>query len=199
MEIYPIFDKILPRADREARLGQRGKVLWFTGLSGSGKSTLAVNIERHLFEKGFFAQVLDGDNIRAGLNRGLGFSEADRSENIRRIAEVARLFCQSGVVTICSFVSPTQALRDMARSIIGANDFLEIYLSAPLEVCEQRDVKGLYRKAREGALPDFTGISAPYEAPATPWREVPTQHMDIRESVDYLMASLIPQLRLTAG
>lgn len=194
--IFPVFDAMLSRAEREQRLGQRARVLWLTGLSGSGKSTLAINLERRLFADGFFVSVLDGDNVRSGINRDLGFGQADRSENIRRIAEVARLFCQAGVVTICSFVSPTRALRGLARQIIGAEDFLEIYVSTPLEICEQRDVKGLYQKARAGMLPDFTGVSAPYEAPEAPWLELPTQDLNIGQSVDKILTALLPLVRI---
>ncbi|MBL7805252.1 MAG: adenylyl-sulfate kinase [Saprospiraceae bacterium] len=195
MEIHPVFEKMLTRSEREKHLGQRGKVLWFTGLSGAGKSTLAIQLERELFARGFFAQVLDGDNIRMGLNQGLGFSEADRKENIRRIAEVSKLFCQAGVVTLCAFVSPTRDMRALAQSIIGAEDFLEIYVSTPLDICEQRDVKGLYQKAREGALPGFTGINAPYEAPEHPWLEIPTQRMNVGQSIEEILAALLPYIR----
>ncbi|HNM26987.1 MAG TPA: adenylyl-sulfate kinase [Saprospiraceae bacterium] len=185
---------MLSRAEREQYLGQHGKVLWFTGLSGSGKSTLAIQLERDLFGHGYFAQVLDGDNIRMGLNHDLGFSDADRRENIRRIAEVSRLFCEAGIITICAFVSPTEELRALARRIIGANDFLEIYVSTPLEVCEQRDVKGLYQKAREGALPEFTGISAPYEIPRNPWLEIPTHQLSVGESVTLVLDALLSHI-----
>ncbi len=187
---------MIARSDREKYLNQHAKVLWLTGLSGAGKSTLAIHLERELFSHGFFAQVLDGDNIRTGLNRGLGFSEADRQENIRRIAEVSKLFCQAGVITICSFVSPTLDLREMARTIIGPEDFLEVFVSTPLKVCEQRDVKGLYQKAREGALPEFTGISAPYEPPEHPWLIIPTQNQSVEESVNQLFTALLPLVKV---
>ncbi len=196
MNIFPVFDKMIARRDREKYLNQHAKVLWLTGLSGAGKSTLAIHLERELFSHGFFAQVLDGDNIRTGLNRGLGFSEADRQENIRRIAEVSKLFCQAGVITICSFVSPTLDLREMARTIIGPEDFLEVFVSTPLKVCEQRDVKGLYQKAREGALPEFTGISAPYEPPEHPWLIIPTQNQSVEESVNQLFTALLPLVKV---
>ena len=150
--IHPIFDRLLNRSEREQRLQQRAKVCWFTGLSGSGKSTIAQGVERQLFAEGYFPQVLDGDNIRVGINNNLGFSLADRQENIRRIAEVAKLYLNSGVVVLCSFISPTQAIRNMAREIIGAEDFLEIFVDTPLEICEARDVKGLYAKARKGEI-----------------------------------------------
>ena len=192
--IHPVFDKMLSRSEREQHLGQRGKVLWFTGLSGSGKSTVAIQLERELFARGYFAQVLDGDNIRSGLNHDLGFSEAARRENIRRIAEVSKLFCEAGIITICAFVSPTEELRKLAQDIISADDFLEIYVSTPLEICEQRDVKGLYKKAREGALPEFTGISAPYEIPRNPWLEIPTHQLNVGESVALVLDVLLSHI-----
>ncbi|MCB0785014.1 MAG: adenylyl-sulfate kinase, partial [Flavobacteriales bacterium] len=136
--IHPIADRLLQRADKEALLGQRGCVVWMTGLSGSGKSTIAIGLERRLHEQGIFTQVLDGDNVRTGINNNLGFSEADRTENIRRIAEVAKLFSGTGVVTICCFVSPTLAIREQARTIIGAEDFIEVFVDTPLEECERR-------------------------------------------------------------
>ncbi len=190
--IHPIFDRLLSRSEREARLKQRSKVLWFTGLSGSGKSTIAQQLERRLFEEGFFPQVLDGDNIRTGISNNLGFSEVDRRENIRRIAEVSRLYLQSGIISINSFISPTIAIRQMAKEIIGADDFIEIYVNAPLEVCEERDVKGLYRKARSGVIKGFTGIDAPYEAPASPDVEIRTSELGIAESVQKVYAYVLP-------
>lgn len=144
--IYPIFDRMLQRSDREKLLGQKGVMLWFTGLSGSGKSTLAIALERELYNCGILCRILDGDNIRTGINNNLGFTEADRIENIRRIAEVAKLFVDCGIVTIAAFISPTEQIRQMASQIIGPDDFLEIYVSTPLEVCEQRDVKGFTKK-----------------------------------------------------
>ena len=193
--IHPIFDQLVQRADRERFLRQRSKVLWLTGLSGSGKSTIAKNLERRLFAEGYFAQVLDGDNIRSGINSNLGFSEADRQENIRRIAEVAALYLQSGVICINSFISPTRAMRAMARDIIGADDFLEIYINAPLDVCEERDVKGLYKKARSGQIKGFTGIDAPYEAPEDPYMEIRTDEMAIVESVQRIFEQIEPLVR----
>lgn len=172
--IHPIFQSLVQRAEREQRLGQRGVVIWLTGLSGSGKSTLAQGLERQLFNQGYFPQVLDGDNIRSGINSNLGFSMEDREENIRRIAEIAKLYVHSGIISIVSFISPTQAIRELARERIGAADFLEVYVNAPLEVCEQRDVKGLYEKARRGEIKGFTGIDSPYEAPLHPALELQT-------------------------
>ncbi len=150
---------------REEKLKQKGVVIWFTGLSASGKSTVAREVELALIENGKNAYVLDGDNIRHGLNANLGFSPADRTENIRRIGEVAKLFCESNVITLTAFISPYRADRDLARKLVPAGQFFEIFCDAGLEVCEKRDPKGLYKKARAGEIPEFTGISAPYEAP----------------------------------
>ncbi|MEY3052624.1 MAG: adenylyl-sulfate kinase [Bacteroidota bacterium] len=194
--IHPIGHLLLPRADRERFLRQRSKVLWMTGLSGSGKSTIAQSLEKRLFSLGFFCKVLDGDNVRHGINNNLGFSDADRTENIRRIAEVARLFCQAGVVTLCSFISPTRAIREQARRIIGPADFLEVFVDAPLALCETRDVKGLYAKARRGEIPAFTGIDAPYEPPRTPDICVRTGEQSLDASVDTILEQLLPFIRL---
>jgi len=155
------------RADREALNGHRGCIVWLTGLSGSGKSTIAVELEKRLWDRGVRAYILDGDNIRHGLNKNLGFSPADRTENIRRIGEVAKLFTEAGMVAITAFISPYRADRDQVRALVPAGDFVEVHVDCPLEVCEQRDVKGLYQKARAGQIPEFTGISAPYEPPLT--------------------------------
>ncbi|MBL7962923.1 MAG: adenylyl-sulfate kinase [Flavobacteriales bacterium] len=163
--IHPIHEHLLGRTAKEALLGQRGVCVWMTGLSGSGKSTLAIGLERLLHGQGRYAVVLDGDNVRTGINSDLGFSAADRTENIRRIAEVAKLFVQHGAIVICCFVSPTIAIREHARGIIGAEDFVEVFIDTPLEECERRDVKGLYARARAGEVKDFTGISAPFEPP----------------------------------
>ena len=163
--IYPIYDRMLKREDKEKLLGQRGVMLWFTGLSGSGKSTVAIALERALQDRGLLCRILDGDNIRSGINANLGFSAEDRRENIRRIAEVGKLFVDTGIITIAAFISPTEEIRQMAEHIIGQDDFKEIFVSTPLEVCEQRDVKGLYARARRGEIQNFTGISAPFEAP----------------------------------
>ena len=176
-------DHILQRADKEKLLRQKGVALWFTGLSGSGKTSIAIALEKELHAQGLLTQILDGDNIRTGINNNLGFSDADRMENIRRIAEVAKLFVNSGIITICCFVSPTEQIRSTARTTIGATDFMEIFVNAPLAVCEQRDVKGLYAKARKGEIADFTGISAPFEHPLNPSLEIRTNEMSIAESV----------------
>lgn len=185
--IYPIFDRMLTRTDKERLLGQRGVMLWFTGLSGSGKSTLAIALERALQERGKLCRILDGDNIRTGINNNLGFSDEDRTENIRRIAEVAKLFVDTGIITLAAFISPTERMRQMARTIIGADDFKEIYVSTPVEECERRDVKGLYAKARAGLVKNFTGISAPFEAPAHPALTLDTSRLSVAESVSRLL------------
>lgn len=186
--IHAIFDKLLPRSEREQLLGQRAKVLWLTGLSGSGKSTLAAGLQRALHAEGKLVYVLDGDNVRTGINSNLGFSEEDRTENIRRIAEVAKLFLDAGVITICSFVSPTSEIRALAKRIIGENDFLEVYVNASLDACEERDVKGLYAKARKGEIKDFTGIHQPFEAPVKADLELRTDQLSIEESLGRLTA-----------
>ncbi len=185
--IFPIFDRMMSREDKEALLGQRGVMLWFTGLSGSGKSTVAMALERELHRRGRLCRILDGDNIRTGINAGLGFSEADRRENIRRIAEVGKLFVDTGIITLAAFVSPTNELRELARHIIGETDFKEIFISTPLEECERRDVKGLYAKARRGEIKDFTGISAPFEAPEHPALALDTTHLSLEESVEKIL------------
>ncbi|MBK7440382.1 MAG: adenylyl-sulfate kinase [Bacteroidetes bacterium] len=190
--IHPIFHRLLQRSDKETMLKQRSKVIWLTGLSGSGKSTIAEAVEKILHEKGYLTMLLDGDNIRTGINNNLTFSDADRIENIRRIAEVSKLFLNCGIITLNSFVSPTNEIRAMAKNIIGEADFVEVYVNAPLEVCEARDVKGLYAKARAGLIPDFTGITSPFEAPEHPALEIRTDQMEITESVQRLIDFIIP-------
>lgn len=191
--IYPIYDKMLSRADKEALLHQRGVMIWFTGLSGSGKSTVALGVERELHARGILCRILDGDNIRAGINSNLGFSAEDRRENIRRIAEIGKLFVDTGIVTIAAFVSPTEEYRSLARDIIGAEDFKEVYVSTPLEECERRDVKGLYARARRGEVKDFTGISAPFEAPASPTLTIDTSVLPLEESVRRVVRLILQQ------
>ncbi len=188
--IYPIFDRMLSRQDKEALLHQRGVMLWFTGLSGSGKSTVAIALERELHKRGLLCRILDGDNIRMGINANLGFSEEDRRENIRRVAEVAKLFVDTGIITIAAFVSPTEELRQLAENIIGKDDFKEIFISTPIEECERRDVKGLYARARRGEVKNFTGISAPFEAPKHPALSIDTSKMPLEESVKMLLKFL---------
>jgi adenylylsulfate kinase len=178
------------RADRERLLGQRGATIWLTGLSGSGKSTIAVAAEKALTERGRHAYVLDGDNVRHGLNKNLGFSPDDRTENIRRIGEVAKLFTDAGVIVFTSFISPYRADRDAVREMMGKGDFVEVLVDASVETCEGRDVKGLYKKARAGEIPEFTGISAPYEAPASPELSLDTNAQSVEESVEALVGYL---------
>lgn len=190
--IHPIFHRLLQRSDKEGLLEQRARVIWLTGLSGSGKSTIAESVEKELHKMGFLTMLLDGDNIRAGINNNLTFSAEDRIENIRRIAEVSKLFLHCGIITINCFVSPTNEIRALAKSIIGEEDFIEVYVNAPLEVCEARDVKGLYAKARAGLIPDFTGITAPFEAPEHPALEIPTHELEIQEGVQRLIEFIIP-------
>ncbi|NPA37185.1 MAG: adenylyl-sulfate kinase [Chlorobi bacterium] len=173
----------LTRDDKEKYLNQNAKVIWITGLSGSGKSTLASGLEKALAEKGFFTQVLDGDNIRTGINNNLGFTEDDRTENIRRIAEVNKLFLNCGIITINAFISPTNDIRQMAKEIIGADDFIEIFVDAPVEVCIERDPKGLYKKALSGEIKNFTGISAPFDRPEDPDLIINTAELSIEEGI----------------
>lgn len=190
--IYPIFDRMLGRKDKETLLKQHSVMIWFTGLSGSGKSTIAIALERELHKRGLLCRILDGDNIRSGINNNLGFTEADRVENIRRIAEVGKLFIDSGIITIAAFISPNNDIRRMASSIIGEADFLEIFVNTPLEVCEQRDVKGLYAKARKGEIKNFTGISAPFEVPEHPALTIDTSQLSLEESVHRLLDLILP-------
>ena len=192
--IYPIFERMEPRSAKERLLSQRGVTLWFTGLSGSGKSTIAIALERYLSSRGHLCRILDGDNIRCGINSDLGFSESDRRENIRRIAEVCKLFTSTGVITLAAFVSPTRDLRRMAAEIIGRDDFVEIYVSTPIEECERRDVKGLYAKARRGEIADFTGVSAPFEAPDAADIVIDTSNIGIEECVRQIMERLAPRI-----
>ena len=190
--IYPVFDRMMTRKEKEEMLGQRGLMVWFTGLSGSGKSTLALALERELSARGILCKVLDGDNIRSGINSNLGFSADDRRENIRRIAEVARLFVDLGVVTIASFISPERSMREMAAEIIGREDFKEIYVSTSIAECERRDVKGLYARARRGEIKDFTGVSAPYEPPVAPALAIDTAGKTVEESVNEILSLVLP-------
>jgi adenylylsulfate kinase len=193
--IYPIFSKMLRRTDKEQLLRQHGVMVWFTGLSGSGKSTIAIALERELQQRGLLCRVLDGDNIRSGINNNLGFSPEDRKENIRRIAEIGRLFVDTGIITVAAFISPTNELRQMAAEIIGKDDFLEIYVSTPLEVCESRDVKGLYAKARRGEVKEFTGISAPFDIPEHPALSLDTSKLSVEESVKLLLERILPKVQ----
>ncbi len=180
--IFPLWDQMVTRQERQKFLHQRAAVFWITGLSGAGKTTLAKYVERQMFNEGYFCQLLDGDNIRAGINNNLSFSQQDRTENIRRLAEIAKLYLESGIITFCSFISPTNSSRNMAKEIIGDKDFYEVYIKASVEECEKRDVKGLYNKARAGEIKDFTGISSPYEPPQDPAITIDTDQQSIEQS-----------------
>lgn len=192
--IYPIFNKMQSRTDKERFLGQRGLTLWFTGLSGSGKSTVAIALEKTLAAKGFFCRIIDGDNVRSALNADLGFSPEDRKENIRRVAEVCKLFTETGIVTLATFISPSREIRQMAKDIIGEGDFMEIYVSTSLQECEKRDVKGLYAKARKGEIKDFTGISSPFEVPESPDVVIDTAAGDPQECADRILEAVLPRI-----
>tara|TARA_E500000081_G_scaffold53246_1_gene56256 strand:- start:9 stop:617 length:609 start_codon:yes stop_codon:yes gene_type:complete len=193
--IFPVFDKIISKEKKEKLLNQKGKVFWLTGLSGSGKTTIALQLEKELFKLGFLVQILDGDNIRAGINNNLSFSEADRAENIRRISEVSKLFLNCGVITINCFVSPTKKMRQNAKKIIGKENYYEIFINADLETCEKRDVKGLYKKARSGEIKNFTGIDAEYEKPNNPNLEVDTTQLSIDQSIEIILKNILSQIK----
>lgn len=193
--IFSVFDELLQRSDKEALLKQQAKVIWMTGLSGSGKTTIAKGLEKTLHAKGHLTQILDGDNVRTGINNNLGFSEEERTENIRRIAEVSKLFLNCGTVVICCFVSPTIAIRQMAANIIGKDDFIEVFVDTPLEICEERDTKGLYKKARAGEIKDFTGIDAPFEEPANAHFTIETGNQTVEESVQSVLNFVLPKIQ----
>ncbi|MDW8296233.1 MAG: adenylyl-sulfate kinase [Raineya sp.] len=190
-EIYP--KQFLQRSHKEALLKQKAKVIWFLGLSGAGKSELAFLLEKALYDKGFLTQVLDGDNLRSGLNNNLGFSEADRKENIRRAAEVAKILMNCGVIVIASFISPTNEIQKLVRDIVG-EDFVEIFLDCPLEICEQRDVKGLYAKARAGIIKNFTGIDSPFEKPICPDLVLQTHLQSKEECLKQVLELVLPKI-----
>ena len=190
--LYPGFDQLPGREEKERLLKQHSRVIWLTGLSGSGKTTIARLLEKALAAKGFITQLLDGDNIRAGINNNLDFSDKDRSENIRRISEVSKLFLNCGIICINSFISPTKAIRNIAHEIIGRYNIIEIYVKASLETCEKRDTKGLYKKARAGMIEDFTGINSPYEVPENPDIILDTDQMTVEESVEKCLKKIFP-------
>jgi len=194
--IHSIKHTLLQKTDKEKLLKQRGIVLWMTGLSGSGKSTLARALENDLFERGFFTKLLDGDNLRTGINNNLGFSEADRLENIRRAAEVAKLFLENGEVVICSFVSPTNEIRYLAKTVIGEQDYYEVYVNASFEECAKRDVKGLYKKALNGEIKNFTGLDALFDIPQHPFLEIKTAEEDFEISRQKLLNKVLEVIKL---
>ncbi len=192
--IYPIKTKV-SKTQREELLNQQATLIWFTGLSGSGKSTLAVQLEAQLHAHGFKTYLLDGDNIRAGLNKDLNFTDEGRIENIRRIGEVSKLLLDAGVVVLSAFISPFNADREQVKNIVGAGQYIEVFVDAPIEVCEQRDVKGLYKKARAGEVKNFTGIDSPYEAPQKPDVHIPTHQFSVDQSIETLLNYLLPRIR----
>ncbi len=192
--IFPVFDQLLQKEEKESLLKQKAKVVWMTGLSGSGKTTIAKVVEKKLHEKGFLTQLLDGDNIRTGISNNLTFAADDRKENIRRIAEVSKLFLNCGVICINSFVSPTNDIRQQVIDIVGAEHVEMVFVNTPLEECEKRDVKGLYAKARKGEIPNFTGISAPFDTPNDPYLDVKTVGLSIEESAQKIIDHLLPKI-----
>ncbi len=193
-DIHPIFKGSLGKKEKELILKQKGLVIWFTGLSGSGKSTIAKALEHKFYENKFLTQILDGDNLRIGINKNLGFSEEDRLENIRRSAETAKTFLDCGIITICSFISPLNIYRDLAKEIIGEHNFFQVFIHAPFEVCEERDVKGLYQKARRGEIKNFTGLDAPFETPNNPNLVIHTHLSPLEKCVEDLYNELITRI-----
>ena len=193
--IFPIFNDLLKKSDKEKLLKQKALTIWMTGLSGSGKSTIAKGIERILHNEGYLTQTLDGDNVRSGINNNLTFSLKDRKENIRRIAEISKLFVNCGIITINCFVSPTIEMRDTAKKIIGEKNFLEVYINASLEECIKRDTKGLYSKAKIGQIKNFTGIDSPYEAPIKPDIEINTNKLTIDDSITKIINYIKPKIK----
>tara|TARA_B110000438_G_C15768578_1_gene630781 strand:+ start:79 stop:690 length:612 start_codon:yes stop_codon:yes gene_type:complete len=195
--LFTSFDEIVSKKDKEKALNQKGVTFWLTGLSGSGKTTIGALLEKKLINEKIITTLLDGDNIRTGINNNLSFSDSDRVENIRRISEISKLFNACGIVSINCFVSPFKASREQAKTIIGENSFFEIYIDTPLNECEKRDVKGLYQKARAGKIKDFTGISSPYEEPENPALRISTLNKSIEENVEELFNFVIPKINLT--
>jgi len=193
--IFPIFNDLLKKSDKEKLLKQKALTIWMTGLSGSGKSTIAKGIERILHNEGYLTQTLDGDNVRSGINNNLTFSLKDRKENIRRIAEISKLFVNCGIITINCFVSPTIEMRNTAKKIIGEKNFLEVYINASLEECIKRDTKGLYSKAKIGQIKNFTGIDSPYEAPIKPDIEINTNKLTIDDSLIKIINYIKPKIK----
>ncbi len=189
------FNRYIRRNRTRFLIRQVPKVIWMTGLSGAGKTTLAIALEEEIQKKGFFVKIFDGDIIREGINKDLMFTKEDRIENIRRIAEVTKLFLDTGVVIICSFISPTNEVRDMAKEIIGEDRFIEVFVNCPLEICEQRDVKGLYKKVRKGEIKNFTGIDSPYEPPEHPDVEIKTNENTVKQSIKDLVKQIVPKIK----
>jgi adenylylsulfate kinase len=193
--LYPIQTKV-SSSQRQQLLQQRPKLIWFTGLSGSGKSTLAVQLEAQLFALGYKTYLLDGDNIRSGLNKDLSFSDDGRVENIRRIGEVSKLMLDAGLVVLSAFISPFEADRQQVKTIVGTENYVEVFVNTPIEICEQRDVKGLYKKARAGEVKNFTGIDSPYETPKLPDITIPTHQLTLDQSIDNLLKLVLPAITL---
>ena len=193
--LFSTENQLISRKEKEKLLSQNGICIWLTGLSGSGKTTIAKHLSKELHEMGIINQVLDGDNIRLGINKNLSFSNEDRLENIRRTAEISKLFVNCGVVTICCLVSPTNKIRNLAKKIIGKNDFYETFINTTLEECEKRDTKGLYKKARKGEIKDFTGISSPFERPKNPFISISTKEKSIKESANELLTAILPKIK----
>ncbi len=185
----------LKREDKERLLKQKSKAIWLTGFSGSGKTTITKIVEKELYERGFLVKVLDADEVRTTINRDLGYTIKDRTENIRRIAEVAKMFVNNGVIVFCCFVSPTEEIRNIARTTIGEDDFIEVFVNASFDVCEKRDVKGLYQKARKGLIKDFTGLDSPYDKPMHPAVEIPTAELSIEDSANKLLNYILPVIK----
>ncbi|MBU0486884.1 MAG: adenylyl-sulfate kinase [Bacteroidetes bacterium] len=196
MNLYPVTDPVACRRDKEKLLNQHAVAIWIYGLSGAGKSTIGLGFEKEITELGFMCRLLDGDEMRTGISNNLGFTLEDRHENIRRLAEVNRLFLNTGIITVNCFVSPTRQIRDMAKSIIGTDDFVDVFISTPLEVCEKRDTKGLYKRAREKQIPNFTGITSPFEIPEKCDLEINTQSMKVEECVKILVDYVLPKITL---
>lgn len=192
--IFPITGK-LERKEKEQLIGQRAIVIWLIGLSGSGKSTIAKAFEHRLFKEGYFTKLIDGDDLRFGINKDLGFSNAERLENLRRAAEIAKLFVENGVITICSFITPTRESLNIIRNIIG-NELFPVFVKCPVEVCEERDVKGLYKKARAGEIPGFTGISAPFEEPENPFIVLNSSEHSLDECVEILFKQVTEHIKI---
>jgi adenylylsulfate kinase len=193
--IFPVFDNILSKENKEKQLNQKAKVIWMTGLSGSGKTTIAIEVEKRLYKKGYLAQILDGDNIRVGISSNLSFSNNDRLENIRRISEVSKLFINCGIITINCFVSPSNIIRQQAKKIIGMENFIGVFINSDLGTCEKRDTKGLYKKARNGEIDNFTGVSSEFEIPDESYININTSNLSIEKSVNQLMEAIIPKIQ----